>query len=181
MRGVYFVLVMPQWTFCCQRHLKSYFFFSCEAICETEPEQPVRHYPLWVKVEGEVDPEPVYIPTPSVIEPTKPLLLPQPEVLSTAMKGKLLSGIKPARAYTPKPNPVVSLEFHLLLKVAEIICKDWWVSTNFQFIFCESFCFQVISCKPAPFWFNQFSCWHLTNVLKIEVHNCILQYSQISL
>ncbi|XP_011353264.1 MAX gene-associated protein isoform X8 [Pteropus vampyrus] len=79
-------------------------------ICETEPEQPVRHYPLWVKVEGEVDPEPVYIPTPSVIEPTKPLLLPQPEVLSTTMKGKLLSGIKPARAYTPKPNPVIREE-----------------------------------------------------------------------
>ncbi|XP_076983644.1 MAX gene-associated protein isoform X3 [Tamandua tetradactyla] len=79
-------------------------------ICETEPEQPVRHYPLWVKVEGEVDPEPVYIPTPSVIEPMKPLLLPQPEVLSTTMKGKLLTGIKPARAYTPKPNPVIREE-----------------------------------------------------------------------
>ncbi|XP_045394953.1 MAX gene-associated protein isoform X5 [Lemur catta] len=75
-------------------------------ICETEPEQPVRHYPLWVKVEGEVDPEPVYIPTPSVIEPMKPLLLPQPEVLPTTVKGKLLTGIKPARAYTPKPNPM---------------------------------------------------------------------------
>uniref|UniRef100_A0A8D0ZHX5 T-box domain-containing protein n=1 Tax=Sus scrofa TaxID=9823 RepID=A0A8D0ZHX5_PIG len=79
-------------------------------ICETEPEQPVRHYPLWVKVEGEVDPEPVYIPTPSVIEPMKPLLLPQPEVLSTAVKGKVLTGIKPARAYTPKPNPVIREE-----------------------------------------------------------------------
>ncbi|KAF6131481.1 MAX dimerization protein MGA [Phyllostomus discolor] len=79
-------------------------------ICETEPEQPVRHYPLWVKVEGEVDPEPVYIPTPSVIEPTKPLLLPQPEVSSTTVKGKLLTGIKPARSYTPKPNPVVREE-----------------------------------------------------------------------
>ncbi|XP_060275075.1 MAX gene-associated protein isoform X14 [Ovis aries] len=79
-------------------------------ICETEPEQPVRHYPLWVKVEGEVDPEPVYIPTPSVIEPMKPLLLPQPEVLSTTVKGKLLTGIKPARAYTPKPNPVIREE-----------------------------------------------------------------------
>ncbi|KFO32960.1 MAX gene-associated protein [Fukomys damarensis] len=79
-------------------------------ICETEPEQPVRHYPLWVKVDGEVDPEPVYIPTPSVIEPMKPLLLPQPEVLSTAVKGKLLTGIKPARAYTPKPNPVIREE-----------------------------------------------------------------------
>ncbi|XP_070280932.1 MAX gene-associated protein isoform X6 [Myotis yumanensis] len=79
-------------------------------ICETEPEQPVRHYPLWVKVEGEVDPEPVYIPTPSVIEPTKPLLLPQPEVSSTTVKGKLLTGIKPARTYTPKPNPVIREE-----------------------------------------------------------------------
>ncbi|XP_045395046.1 MAX gene-associated protein isoform X7 [Lemur catta] len=79
-------------------------------ICETEPEQPVRHYPLWVKVEGEVDPEPVYIPTPSVIEPMKPLLLPQPEVLPTTVKGKLLTGIKPARAYTPKPNPMIREE-----------------------------------------------------------------------
>ncbi|XP_059228563.1 MAX gene-associated protein isoform X5 [Mustela nigripes] len=79
-------------------------------ICETEPEQPVRHYPLWVKVEGEVDPEPVYIPTPSVIEPMKPLLLPQPEVLPATVKGKVLTGIKPARAYTPKPNPVIREE-----------------------------------------------------------------------
>uniref|UniRef100_A0A8D2AMU2 MAX gene-associated protein n=1 Tax=Sciurus vulgaris TaxID=55149 RepID=A0A8D2AMU2_SCIVU len=79
-------------------------------ICETEPEQPVRHYPLWVKVEGEIDPEPVYIPTPSVIEPMKPLLLPQPEVLPTTVKGKLLTGIKPSRAYTPKPNPVIREE-----------------------------------------------------------------------
>ncbi|XP_058522022.1 MAX gene-associated protein isoform X17 [Ochotona princeps] len=79
-------------------------------ICETEPEQPVRHYPLWVKVEGEVDPEPVYIPTPSVIEPVKPLLLPQPEVLPPTVKGKLLTGIKPARTYTPKPNPVIREE-----------------------------------------------------------------------
>lgn len=74
----------------------------------------MRHYPLWVKVEGEVDPEPVYIPTPSVIEPTKPLLLPQPDVSST-VKGKLLTGIKPSRSYIPKPNPVVSQEFHLFL------------------------------------------------------------------
>ncbi|XP_031227411.1 MAX gene-associated protein isoform X5 [Mastomys coucha] len=78
-------------------------------VCEAEPEQPVRHYPLWVKVEGEVDPEPVYIPTPSVIEPIKPLVLPQPDVSST-MKGKLTPGIKPARAYTPKPNPVIREE-----------------------------------------------------------------------
>lgn len=78
-------------------------------MCEAEPEQPVRHYPLWVKVDGEVDPEPVYIPTPSVIEPIKPLVLPQPDASSTTMKGKLTPGIKPARAYTPKPNPVVSM------------------------------------------------------------------------
>lgn len=79
-------------------------------VCEAEPEQPVRHYPLWVKAEGEVDPEPVYIPTPSVIEPIKPLVLPQPDASSTAMKGKLTPGIKPARAYTPKPNPVIREE-----------------------------------------------------------------------
>ncbi|XP_051039612.1 MAX gene-associated protein isoform X3 [Phodopus roborovskii] len=79
-------------------------------VCEAEPEQPVRHYPLWVKVEGEVDPEPVYIPTPSVIEPVKPLVSPQPDVSSTTTKSKLPTGIKPARAYTPKPNPVIREE-----------------------------------------------------------------------
>lgn len=79
-------------------------------VCEAEPEQPVRHYPLWVKVDGEVDPEPVYIPTPSVIEPIKPLVLPQPDASSTTTKGKLTPGIKPARAYTPKPNPVIREE-----------------------------------------------------------------------
>ncbi|XP_060227604.1 MAX gene-associated protein isoform X2 [Meriones unguiculatus] len=79
-------------------------------VCEAEPEQPVRHYPLWVKVEGEVDPEPVYIPTPSVIEPVKPLALPQTDVSSTTVKSKVLTGIKPARAYTPKPNPVIREE-----------------------------------------------------------------------
>ncbi|XP_055449268.1 MAX gene-associated protein isoform X3 [Psammomys obesus] len=79
-------------------------------VCEAEPEQPVRHYPLWVRVEGEVDPEPVYIPTPSVIEPVKPLALPQTDVSSTTVKSKVLTGIKPARAYTPKPNPVIREE-----------------------------------------------------------------------
>ncbi|KAM6202016.1 MAX gene-associated protein [Rhynchocyon petersi] len=79
-------------------------------ICEAEPEQPIQHYPLWVKVEGEVDPEPVYIPTPSVIEPMKPLLLSQPEGLSTTVKGKVFTGIKPAKPYTPKPNPVIREE-----------------------------------------------------------------------
>lgn len=94
-----------------------------------------------MKVEGEVDPEPVYIPTPSVIEPMKPLLLPQPEVLPTTVKGKVLTGIKPARAYTPKPNPVVSPEFHLLLRATEIIWKDNGFQSEFWCIFCESFCF----------------------------------------
>lgn len=97
-----------------------------------------------MKVEGEVDPEPVYIPTPSVIEPTKPLLLPQPEVLATTVKGKLLTGIKPARAYTPKPNPVVSLVFHLLLQVVKVICKDDGFQPHFWFTFCESVCIQVM-------------------------------------
>ncbi|XP_059117158.1 MAX gene-associated protein isoform X1 [Peromyscus eremicus] len=78
-------------------------------VCEAEPEQPVRHYPLWVKVEGEVDPEPVYIPTPSVMEPVRPLVSPQPDIPSTTVKGKP-TGIKPARAYTPKPNPVIREE-----------------------------------------------------------------------
>lgn len=78
-------------------------------VCEAEPEQPVRNYPLWVKVEGEVDPEPVYIPTPSVIEPVKSLVSPQPDITSTT-KGKLPTAIKPARAYTPKPNPVIREE-----------------------------------------------------------------------
>ncbi|XP_068961902.1 MAX gene-associated protein isoform X8 [Petaurus breviceps papuanus] len=80
-------------------------------ICDTEPEQPIRHYPLWVKVEGEVDPEPVYIPTPSVVEPVKPpTVLPHPEILPTSNKNKLTNGVKPVRVYTPKPNPVIREE-----------------------------------------------------------------------
>uniref|UniRef100_A0A5F8HIU3 MAX gene-associated protein n=1 Tax=Monodelphis domestica TaxID=13616 RepID=A0A5F8HIU3_MONDO len=76
-------------------------------ICDTEPEQPIRHYPLWVKVEGEVDPEPVYIPTPSVVEPVKPTVPPHPEILPTSSsKNKLTNGVKPVRVYTPKPNPI---------------------------------------------------------------------------
>ncbi|KAM9067933.1 MAX gene-associated protein isoform X4 [Sarcophilus harrisii] len=79
-------------------------------ICDTEPEQPIRHYPLWVKVEGEVDPEPVYIPTPSVVEPVKSTVLPHPEILPTSSKNKLTNGVKPVRVYTPKPNPVIREE-----------------------------------------------------------------------
>ncbi|XP_074091251.1 MAX gene-associated protein isoform X2 [Macrotis lagotis] len=79
-------------------------------ICDTEPEQPIRHYPLWVKVEGEVDPEPVYIPTPSIVEPVKPTVMPHPEILPTSSKNKLTNGVKPVRVYTPKPNPVIREE-----------------------------------------------------------------------
>ncbi|XP_065449145.1 MAX gene-associated protein isoform X6 [Chrysemys picta bellii] len=75
-------------------------------ICDTEPEQPIRNCPLWIKVEGEIDPEPIYIPTPSVIEPMKPLVLPTPEDLPSS-KNKSSNGVKPGRVYTPKPNPVI--------------------------------------------------------------------------
>ncbi|KFP81937.1 MAX gene-associated protein, partial [Acanthisitta chloris] len=78
-------------------------------ICDSEPEQPVRNCPLWVKVEGEIDPEPIYIPTPSVTEPVKSLVLPNPEVLLPS-KNRSPSGVKPGRVYTPKPNPVIREE-----------------------------------------------------------------------
>lgn len=81
-----------------------FFFLFFSAICDSEPEQPVRNCPLWVKVEGEVDPEPIYIPTPSVIEPVKPAVPPNQEVL---LSSKLRSGMRSGRVYTPKPNPVV--------------------------------------------------------------------------
>ncbi|XP_059675228.1 MAX gene-associated protein isoform X2 [Gavia stellata] len=78
-------------------------------ICDSEPEQPIRNCPLWVKVEGEIDPEPIYIPTPSVIEPVKSAVLPNPEVLLSS-KHRSSSGMKPGRVYTPKPNPVIREE-----------------------------------------------------------------------
>ncbi|XP_075569033.1 MAX gene-associated protein isoform X2 [Pelecanus crispus] len=78
-------------------------------ICDSEPEQPIRNCPLWVKVEGEIDPEPIYIPTPSVIEPVKSAVLPNPEVLLSS-KHRSSSGTKPGRVYTPKPNPVIREE-----------------------------------------------------------------------
>lgn len=62
-----------------------------------------------MKVEGEIDPEPIYIPTPSVIEPVKSAVLPNPEVLLST-KHRSSSGMKPGRVYTPKPNPVVRKE-----------------------------------------------------------------------
>nr|XP_047921019.1 MAX gene-associated protein isoform X12 [Anser cygnoides] len=78
-------------------------------ICDSEPEKPIRNCPLWVKVEGEIDPEPIYIPTPSVIEPVKPAVLPSPEVLIST-KHRSSSGVKTGRVYTPKPNPVIREE-----------------------------------------------------------------------
>ncbi|KAM7041894.1 MAX gene-associated protein isoform 2-T3 [Acridotheres tristis] len=78
-------------------------------ICDSEPEQPVRNCPLWVKVEGEVDPEPIYVPTPSVIEPVRSMVLPSPEVLLPS-KNRSSSGTKPGRVYTPRPNPVIREE-----------------------------------------------------------------------
>ncbi|KAM7108479.1 MAX gene-associated protein isoform 7-T9 [Ciconia maguari] len=78
-------------------------------ICDSEPEQPIRNCPLWVKVEGEIDPEPIYIPTPSVIEPVKSAVLPNPEVLLSS-KHRASSGMKAGRVYTPKPNPVIREE-----------------------------------------------------------------------
>ncbi|KAM6133690.1 MAX gene-associated protein isoform 4-T5 [Phoenicopterus ruber ruber] len=78
-------------------------------ICDSEPEQPIRNCPLWVKVEGEIDPEPIYIPTPSVIEPVKSAVLPNPEVLLSS-KHRSSSGMKAGRVYTPKPNPVIREE-----------------------------------------------------------------------
>ncbi|XP_054827941.1 MAX gene-associated protein-like isoform X2 [Eublepharis macularius] len=83
-------------------------------ICDTEPEKPVKNFPLWVKVDGEMDPEPVYIPTPSAIEPTKLLIqptlddLPSDKPMSSGAK-PAPSGIKP-RVYTPRPNPVIREE-----------------------------------------------------------------------
>ncbi|XP_037993505.1 MAX gene-associated protein isoform X4 [Motacilla alba alba] len=78
-------------------------------ICDSEPEQPVRNCPLWVRVEGEVDPEPIYVPTPSVVEPVKSMVLPSPEVWLPS-KNRSSSGTKPGRMYTPRPNPVIREE-----------------------------------------------------------------------
>ncbi|XP_068017516.1 MAX gene-associated protein isoform X6 [Melanerpes formicivorus] len=78
-------------------------------ICDSEPEQPVRNCPLWVKVKGEIDPEPIYIPTPSVIEPVKSVVPSNPEVLPPT-RNRSSSGVKPGRVYTPKPNPVIREE-----------------------------------------------------------------------
>nr|XP_056706886.1 MAX gene-associated protein-like [Euleptes europaea] len=88
-------------------------------VCDSEPEKPVKNFPLWVKVDGELDPEPVYIPTPSTIEPAKSVTPPTVDVLPSDKP--MPSGAKSApsivkpsvvkpRVYTPKPNPVIREE-----------------------------------------------------------------------
>ncbi|XP_065610893.1 MAX gene-associated protein isoform X6 [Cyrtonyx montezumae] len=79
-------------------------------ICDSEPEKPLRNCPLWVKVEGEIDPEPIYVPTQSAIEPVKSMVLPNPEVVLSSTKHRSSSGVKTGRVYTPRPNPVIREE-----------------------------------------------------------------------
>nr|XP_060616770.1 MAX gene-associated protein [Anolis sagrei ordinatus]XP_060616776.1 MAX gene-associated protein [Anolis sagrei ordinatus] len=86
-------------------------------FCDREPEKTVKkNFPLWVKVDGELDPEPVYIPTPSAVESTKPVTPPSLEVLPSddkppANEVKLVTGgLKSSRVYTPRPNPVIREE-----------------------------------------------------------------------
>nr|XP_008102517.1 PREDICTED: MAX gene-associated protein isoform X2 [Anolis carolinensis] len=85
-------------------------------FCDREPEKTVKNFPLWVKVDGELDPEPVYIPTSSDVEATKPVTPPSLEVLPSddkppASEVKLVTGgVKPSRVYTPRPNPVIREE-----------------------------------------------------------------------
>lgn len=93
--------------------MKNNFIFFL-AICDTEPEKPVKNFPLWVKKDGEMDPEPIYIPTPSDVEATKTAMSPVPETMSTDDKptatevNSVANGVKPLRVYIPRPNPVVS-------------------------------------------------------------------------
>ncbi|XP_015671422.2 MAX gene-associated protein [Protobothrops mucrosquamatus] len=85
-------------------------------ICDTEPEKPVKSFPLWVKKDGEMDPEPIYIPTPSDVQATKTVMSPIPEIMSTDDKptatevNSVTNGVKPLRVYTPRPNPVIREE-----------------------------------------------------------------------
>ncbi|XP_063145985.1 MAX gene-associated protein isoform X2 [Candoia aspera] len=110
-------------------------------ICDTEPEIPVKNFPLWVKKEGEMDPEPIYIPTPSAVEATKNVMPPIPEILPTDNKpaatevNSVTSGAKPARVYTPKPNPVIREEdkdpvylyFESMMTCARVRIYEWKV------------------------------------------------------
>ncbi|XP_070613469.1 MAX gene-associated protein isoform X2 [Erythrolamprus reginae] len=85
-------------------------------ICDTEPEKPVKNFPLWVKKDGEMDPEPIYIPTPSDVETTKTAMSPTPDIIPiddrpTATEvNSIANGVKPLRVYTPRPNPVIREE-----------------------------------------------------------------------
>ncbi|XP_032085167.1 MAX gene-associated protein isoform X2 [Thamnophis elegans] len=85
-------------------------------ICDTEPEKPVKSFPLWVKKDGEVDPEPIYIPTASDVEATKTAMSPTPDIIPTNDKStatevnSMANGFKPLRVYTPRPNPVIREE-----------------------------------------------------------------------
>ncbi|XP_069494899.1 MAX gene-associated protein [Ambystoma mexicanum] len=67
-------------------------------ICDADTEEPVRRsFSIWEKGEIDEDPEPIYIPTPSVIEPVK----------SGASESMPSLKNKHGRVYTPKPNPVI--------------------------------------------------------------------------
>ncbi|XP_078515776.1 MAX gene-associated protein [Lissotriton helveticus] len=67
-------------------------------ICDTEPEEPIRKsFSIWEKGESDEDPEPIYIPKPSVSEPAH----------SGTLDYTSSTRSKPGRIYTPKPNPVV--------------------------------------------------------------------------
>lgn len=67
-------------------------------ICDTEPEEPIRKsFSIWEKGESDEDPEPIYIPKPSVSEPAH----------SGTLEYTSSTRSKPGRIYTPKPNPVV--------------------------------------------------------------------------
>ncbi|XP_020649385.3 MAX gene-associated protein isoform X1 [Pogona vitticeps] len=84
-------------------------------VCDTEPEKPVKNFPLWVKEDGEMDPEPVYIPTPSTSEPTKPTVPPILEVLCDNKPADsdirlLTNGVKSPRVHTPRTTPVIREE-----------------------------------------------------------------------
>ncbi|XP_043916490.1 MAX gene-associated protein [Protopterus annectens] len=68
--------------------------------------QPFRPVPLWVKSDMDDDPEPIYVPTPSVDDSSKLLPSNLLEPLPSSKSRSTPAG-KSGRIYTPKPNPVV--------------------------------------------------------------------------
>ncbi|XP_078089610.1 MAX dimerization protein MGA a isoform X2 [Mustelus asterias] len=80
-----------------------------------EPEQPVRSYPLWVRQEGEVDPEPVYtaphleschtIKCPSLSQPQSPLSPKEPDSIE-AHTALSTPGSSPKPSETDEKGPV---------------------------------------------------------------------------